>query len=245
MAGIIKECNDNVEGLKLDLEREEATTHRLNDVITKLNIHNLTLKNALEELLGGLQNAATGDLIGSRGVVEGLLVRVRTLLDSAKSDPLRESRYLHARGETSNEIEKLRAQVRILESEVGSFRGGESRRNGYLATELGTLKAENETLRAEITKLRQGQGQERSGDRRSLELTKKIDELNNQLHLQQGEFDRKYRRAKEDFEKQLQVKLTESRMIPPAEEEERLRHALRDHELRIGELEELLAAAAN
>ena len=246
MAGIIKECNDNVQTLKSDLEREEATTHRLNDIITKLNIHNITLKNGFEELIQGLHNSATArDLVGARGIVEGLLVRARTLLDSARSDPLRESRYLQARAETSNEVEKLRAQVRLLESEVGSFRGGESRRNGYLAAELGTLKAENENLRAEVLKLRQAQGQDRSGDRRSLELTMKIDELNNQLHLQQSDFDRKYRRAKEDFEKQLQVKMTESRMVSPGEEEERLRHVLRDQELRIGELEELLANAAN
>lgn len=52
--------------------------------------------------------------------------------------------------------------------------------------------------------------------------------MNRQLHIQQDDFDRKYRRAKEDFEKQLQVKLTESRMVSPGEEEERLRYALRD-----------------
>lgn len=125
MAGIIKECNDNVEALKLDLEREEAATHRLNDIVTKLNIHNLTLKNALEELLQGLQTAATGDVVGSRITVDGLLVRARTLLESVQSDPLRESRYLHGRTiDTTGEIEKLRAHNRALEAEIESFRGG-------------------------------------------------------------------------------------------------------------------------
>lgn len=54
MAGIIKECNDNIEILKEDMDQEEAKSRKLNDVITKLNIHNITLKNALEEILQGL-----------------------------------------------------------------------------------------------------------------------------------------------------------------------------------------------
>lgn len=88
MAGIIKECNDNVEALKLDLEAEEANARRYNEAITKLNIHNLTLKNTLEEIMQGLQAAVHEDVVGGRTTVEGLLVRGRTLLESAKGDPL-------------------------------------------------------------------------------------------------------------------------------------------------------------
>jgi hypothetical protein len=84
MAGIIKECNDNVESLKQDLEQEEATTHRLNDIITKLNIHNITLKNELKEIVQSLQSiysSETSDFGIVRAATETLLTRARGMLE--------------------------------------------------------------------------------------------------------------------------------------------------------------------
>jgi hypothetical protein len=83
MAGIIKECNHNVEALKQDLEQEEATTHRLNDIITKLNIHNITLKNELEEIVESLQTfslSETADFSVARTTAETLLSRAKGML---------------------------------------------------------------------------------------------------------------------------------------------------------------------
>jgi hypothetical protein len=58
MAGIIRECNDNIDILKQELDHQDSTVHKLNEVITKLNIHNITLKSALEDILQGLGRIA-------------------------------------------------------------------------------------------------------------------------------------------------------------------------------------------
>lgn len=126
MAGLIKEYNENMEALKLDLETEEATNNRLNDIVTKLNIHNITLKNSLEDIVNGLQQLLNrGEDIGaSRSIAEEMLKKGRGTLDISKSDPLRESRYLQMKGDMADDSEKLRIRIRNLEVELDSYRGG-------------------------------------------------------------------------------------------------------------------------
>lgn len=83
-----------------------------------------------------------------KGLLDGLIIRGRSSLDSAVSDPLRESRYVMSRIQgTTPDTDKLKAQIRLLEVELDSYRGGESKRNQYLMNELGQLRGEIDTLK--------------------------------------------------------------------------------------------------
>lgn len=48
MAGILKESNQNAELLKLQLEKLQTDNAHLGEAITRLNIHNIGLRNGLQ-----------------------------------------------------------------------------------------------------------------------------------------------------------------------------------------------------
>lgn len=48
MAGILKESNQNSELLKLQLEKLQLDNAHLGEAITRLNIHNIGLRNGLQ-----------------------------------------------------------------------------------------------------------------------------------------------------------------------------------------------------
>jgi hypothetical protein len=99
----------------------------LHGVITKLNIHNITLKNTLEELILGLGRVASeAPQTSLKNTLEGLAIRGRSTIDTSASDPERESRYVQSQVQSllSPDLEKVKAQNRLLESELETYKGG-------------------------------------------------------------------------------------------------------------------------
>lgn len=123
------------------------------------------------------------------------------------------------------DTDKLRAQIRLHEVELESYRGGESKRNQYLMNELGQLRSENDTLKHELARSREQPQQlshERSTqDRKTLEQSRRIEDLGRQLQAQQEDFERKLRRVKDDYERQIQIR--EPRVLEASKDDDRLK----------------------
>lgn len=83
MAGIIKESNEKLEGLRSALEKSESEQIEMSEAIARLNIHNLSLRKNLEDLLSNAQGIIARDSDSKvRPAIESLILRGRGAMEA-------------------------------------------------------------------------------------------------------------------------------------------------------------------
>lgn len=234
LAGIVKESNEKITVLKKELELAETDRTKLTDALTKLSIINVGLKNSLEELIKSLKESIS--IQGGQSNLETILLRAQETLNQFEGNAMRESRFKYA----AQDSERLARELRSLEKELESYRGGESNRNSILSTQTNNLRREIEILTNENHRLKQ-QLQERGLDssfKDTIELAREIDSLNRSKLDQRDEFERTIRRMAEDHQRQIATfnrdpRILTSTITDRSPEEERLKGVQRSLEEKI------------
>ena len=247
MAGIVKESNDTIALLKRELEVSEASKLKLNDALTRLSIINVGLKNSLEDLIDTLRNINANNTVNVPEL-NNLLARSKETLRQLEVNALQESRFRTI----SHDTDRIRVELRNLQTELESYRGGETQRNTFLSTQVTTLRSEVDTLKTDNTKLRRFTEESKGAEdiRDVLTLTRDVDTLNRSLETQKEEFDRTIRRLSEEHQRQLANYSKEPRVLTStvtdrSQEEEKLRGVQRQLEDRVINLSEELNLASN
>lgn len=148
MAGIINEANQNLDLLKRTLEKSEVDQLKMGEAITRLSIHNIGLKNCLEELVVQLQLIQAAQGPAKDSLVNDVVARSAAMLESDLADKLGESRVTLGVG--FDEVQRQRAMIREMEAELSSFRGGEAQRNAFLVSQINDLTAELNSMKSEL-----------------------------------------------------------------------------------------------
>lgn len=117
-----------------------------------------------------------------------------------ETNTLQESRFRYA----VQDSEKSSKEVRRLERELESYKGGESNRNGFLNTEISNLKRDVERLTRDNQRLLTSSN-ERRFDIDQNRLVQDNENLNRTIQTQREEFDRTIRRLKEDHQRQISI----------------------------------------